>query len=153
MRLRRLIAVAVVATVGVTGLVAASRRRATIPPLADSPGTLSAISSMLEARAVHSSTLQPDGRVLIAGGLPNGSIATAELYDPAEGTFLPTGRMNTSRAEHSATLLADGKVLIAGGLNTDFLASTELYVVGSYIHHIMHHQDSRITSPPAAWAE
>ena len=44
-----------------------------------------------------------NGKVLIAGGsseAPN--IVTAELYDPATGTFTPTGSMGTPvRAESS----------------------------------------------------
>ena len=70
--------------------------------------------------------LLDDGRVLIAYG-----DASAELYDPATGTFSPTGSMTTARVVASATRLADGRVLIAGGLaqpgGTKTLASAELY--------------------------
>jgi hypothetical protein len=75
---------------------------------------------MTMARAGHSATLLPDGTVLIAGGdgpLLGGVTAgrSAELYDPATGTFAPTGSMIEPRYFHTATLLPNGKVLIAGG--------------------------------------
>ena len=75
--------------------------------------------SMLLARRYHTATLLDDGRVLITGGMvPNGSsespTATAELYDPATGTFSQAANMNEERAFHSATLLPDGKVLVIG---------------------------------------
>jgi len=56
-------------------------------------------------------------------------LASAEVYDPATGTFSPTGSMSTARNGHAATLMADGRVLIAGGGNdtSAYLASAELY--------------------------
>ncbi len=67
-------------------------------------------------RAWHTATLLQNGKVLIAGGF-NGTevLATAELFDPAAGTFTPTGDMTSPRFAHTATLLQNGKVLIAGG--------------------------------------
>jgi len=46
------------------------------------------------------------------------------LYDPAPGTFIPTGPMNHPRESHTATLLRDGRVLIAGG---DSRETAEVY--------------------------
>jgi hypothetical protein len=61
-------------------------------------------------------TVLGDGRVLVTGGGANVG-TTAELYDPATGTFSPTGSMNVARgALASATLLPDGRVLLVGGL-------------------------------------
>ena len=77
--------------------------------------------SMAVGRASHSATLLKDGRVLVAGGLvafaPIGSTftASAELYDPAAGTFSKTGSMGNPRYRHTATLLTNGQVLITGG--------------------------------------
>ncbi|PYX58166.1 MAG: hypothetical protein DMG76_09865 [Acidobacteria bacterium] len=61
--------------------------------------------------------------------LPNGSQATAELFDPSTGSFSSTGSMSTRRAAHTATLLSNGKVLVTGGIdnNGNVLATAELY--------------------------
>jgi hypothetical protein len=42
-------------------------------------------------------------------------LRSAEIYDPATGTFMPTGDMRAPRTKHAAVLLADGRVLIVGG--------------------------------------
>ena len=65
----------------------------------------------------HTATLLPDGKVLVAGAKAVGGIsASAELYDPASGTWTATGSLATAREVHTATLLPNGKVLVAGGL-------------------------------------
>src|SRR5438128_10493623 len=68
------------------------------------------------ARAVHTATLLPDGKVLVAGGHDvHNRVMITELYDPAAGTWSYTGHLNTARFFHTATLLPGGKVLVAGG--------------------------------------
>jgi hypothetical protein len=84
-----------------------------------------AAGNMTSARTLHTATLitsgTASGKVLIAGGQVGVSLlASAELFDPATGSFaLTTGNMTTSHSAHTATLLTGGtnagKVLIAGG--------------------------------------
>ena len=73
-------------------------------------------------RAAQTATLLPNGKVLIAGGFNSTEVlATAEIFDPATGTFTATGNMTAARFSHTATLLengpaaTNGKVLITGG--------------------------------------
>ena len=83
------------------------------------------------ARAAHTATRLPDGRVLVSGGFDDreGSQASAELFDPSTGVFSPTGSMSLARVSHTATLLRDGRVLIVGGYGPDGerLGSAEIY--------------------------
>jgi N-acetylneuraminic acid mutarotase len=72
--------------------------------------------------------LLPNGEVLVEGGLNFNALASAELYDPASGTWTVTGSLAQARRSHTATLLPNGKVLVAAGFNgSNFLASAELY--------------------------
>ena len=77
---------------------------------------------------VHTATLLPSGQVLVAGGNNiSGFLSSAELYDPASGTWTATGSMSTARIWHTATLLPSGNILVAGGFGADVMASAELY--------------------------
>ena len=87
-----------------------------------STGTWTSTGSLNNKRFLHTATLLPDGKVLVAAGadISGGfyfAIASAELYDPASGTWTVTGSLNTARYSHTATLLPDGKVLVVGGAN------------------------------------
>ena len=93
-------------------------------------GTWTATGSLNAARFIHTATLLPNGKVLVAGGFDNVSVlASAELYDPALGTWTATGSLNTARDAHTASLLPNGMVLVAAGFATGFvsLSSAELY--------------------------
>jgi FG-GAP-like repeat/Galactose oxidase, central domain/Kelch motif len=91
-------------------------------------GTWSVTGNLNAPRSSHTATLLPDGRVLIAAGVFTNwapdkggfavsptSLNSAELYDPATGTWSVTASLNTLRTAHTATLLPNGKVLVAGG--------------------------------------
>ena len=108
----------------VAGLALAGTGLATLalirPPL---PGTFSHTGSMSVQRERHTATLLQDGRVLVAGGGYGccddfTDLSSAELYDPATGTFSPTGSMTETLSGHIATLLKDGRVLMVGGDST-----------------------------------
>ena len=60
-----------------------------------------------------------------AGGGDENS--TAEVYDPATGSFSIISGMEIARSGHTATLLPDGSLLFAGGGVFAGLASAELY--------------------------
>jgi hypothetical protein len=75
---------------------------------------------MATARWGHTATLLPNGKVLVAGGFgANGGITeeldSAELYDPATGTWAATGTLVRPCGATTATMAMDGKVLVAGG--------------------------------------
>lgn len=110
--------------------------------LAQSP-TWTLTGNLNAGRGGHTATLLTNGKVLVAGGggfpctgnfcyaTVNGS---AELYDPATGTWTMTGSLNRRRTQHSATLLQNGKVLVLGGYDYgyphwsfSYINSVELY--------------------------
>lgn len=74
-------------------------------------GKFTPTGNLITSRFAHTATLLADGRVLIAGGCIDESgfnaappfcgstiTATAEIYNPATGTFTPTGNMAAARA-------------------------------------------------------
>lgn len=70
---------------------------------------------MNRSRLNHTEILPPYGNVLVAGGSNHScnTLAIAELYDRATGTWTRTSSLNTARKAATATLLAGGKVLAA----------------------------------------
>jgi hypothetical protein len=99
-----------------------------------------AVGSLATGRYGHTATRLQSGKVLIAGGASASAVpalASAELFDPATGTFSATAApMASARIDHTATLLSDGRVLIAGGVDTYSmpLDSAELFdpVAGTF---------------------
>ncbi|HSP78260.1 MAG TPA: kelch repeat-containing protein [Myxococcaceae bacterium] len=98
-----------------------------------STGTWTEAGRMGGVRFDHTATLLSDGRVLVTGGggseYGGSTLASAELYEPATGTWVPTGSMAVARRYHTATLLSDGRVLVTGGsgAGAELLASAEIY--------------------------
>jgi hypothetical protein len=95
-------------------------------------GSWNSTASMNGGRYQHTATLLADGTVLVAGGYnpkkSPSSLASAELYDPASGTWTSTGSLGNPRTGHTATLLMDGRVLVAGGSESNSnIISAEIY--------------------------
>jgi V8-like Glu-specific endopeptidase len=80
---------------------------------------------MNEARTSHTSTLLPNGKVLVVGGNfanegganGSGSERGTETFDPATNAWTQTMPLLEGRDMHAATLLNNGKVLVTGGEN------------------------------------
>jgi hypothetical protein len=101
-----------------------------------STGIWTGAHSMNSPRFLQTATLLTNGLVLVAGGASSindeaSALGSAELYNPASGTWTVTGSLHTPRYSHTATLLTSGLVLVAGGQSTnaypDITASAELY--------------------------
>ena len=97
-------------------------------------GSVTETAHMQIARASHTATLLPDGRVLITGGFGGSGTEynpyrSTELYDPRTGSFQAAGNMTIGRSGHTATLLKNGKLLIVGGWTGryDLRRAAELY--------------------------
>jgi hypothetical protein len=91
-------------------------------------GTWSRAGDMTQPREAQVAVRLNSGKVLIAGGgrgdVPGGYIAyqTAEIYDPAAGSFTALGaQMSLDRVGAGAVLLGDGRVLIAGGKSSKMI--------------------------------
>jgi hypothetical protein len=84
-------------------------------------GRFSRADRMTMPRHKHDAVGLADARVLIVGGAdesePPRSFATAEIYDPATGSFRATGNLNLARYKLRGTsiLQEDGRVVVVGG--------------------------------------
>jgi hypothetical protein len=89
------------------------------------------VAPLASERAEHTTTLLPDGTVLVVGGVSSAGdapIATSERYDPATDRWT-VASAPTARAGHTATLLPDGTVLVVGGKGSGgtYVATAERY--------------------------
>ena len=82
-------------------------------------GTWSATGSMATSReAASTSILLTNGKVLVSGGYQSNSgayLKNAEIYDPTNAAWFPTGLMTTARSQCNAIALPNGRALITGG--------------------------------------
>jgi len=88
------------------------------------PSSFTPTGNLVDGRYFHTATLLSNGKVLVAGGATFeaycfAGISSAELYDPAPGSFALTGPMTDRRYAQTATLLQNGKVLMSGGFSFD----------------------------------
>jgi uncharacterized protein (TIGR03437 family) len=92
--------------------------------------------------------LLPNGTVLLAGGASPGcyGLKSAEIYDPATGSWRVTAGLNKARLGHTLTLLANGKVLAAGGGDFD----GETYIQNGNTAELYDGGQPALTSIPAA---
>jgi Galactose oxidase, central domain len=97
-------------------------------------GRFESTGSLISPRYSHTATLLQDGRVLVVGGYPLTDNATtllysAEIFDPAAGTWSPAGELTTDRSIYKDILLRDGRVLFVGGWSGEAidLDSVELF--------------------------
>lgn len=74
--------------------------------------------NMALKRAAHTLTVLANGNVLIAGGVGDGHLSPAEVYDPITRRSMLTQPMKEPHFHHTATLLPNGKVLVVGGYSS-----------------------------------
>src|ERR1035441_2147794 len=96
-------------------------------------GTWSAAGTLAKGRQLHTVTVLPSGKVLVAGGqgslVFSDAVSKVELYDSASGACRATGGLTTARTAHTAILLPNGSVLFAAGYGSGggTLSTAELY--------------------------
>ena len=119
------------ATVAVSDNAPLSPQGVPVSGFGGGPDAWTPVGPMTTAREHFTATLLPGGKVLMAAGqtVTGGSLASAELYNPATRSFSATGSLHTARSDPAAVLLPGGKVLITGGIDDNFaaLSSAELY--------------------------
>ncbi len=91
-------------------------------------GTFADAGNMIAPRFGHTSSLLPNGKVLIAGGWDGKNLLrSAEIYDPATRRFTETAGMGFPRSGHTASVLSNGRIFLAGGYSGDYLPNAEIF--------------------------
>jgi hypothetical protein len=119
--------------------IAAALALLAIPAAPASAASFGSTGSLVTPRYKAAAAPLPGGDVLVVGGLHNvspsslesESLASAEVYGDATGSFAVTGSMAVSRMDPTAAPLPDGRVLVVGGQiwggGGTPLASAEIY--------------------------
>ena len=103
----------------------AGPRGAAAEPLPNVALSSEATASMSTARHVHAAISLLDGRVLAVGGFDEGA-TTAEIFDPATGTWSLTAPPLYPHTWAVATRLCDGRVYVGGQFSID-VRNAEIY--------------------------
>jgi hypothetical protein len=88
--------------------------------------SFTATGSMGTSRILHGASMLADGRVMVAGGTSTltpdvtaaitGTLQSAEIYNPATGTWSNTQNIGGRRLAPALTLLSNGQVMVSGGV-------------------------------------
>ena len=100
-----------------TGKVLAAGGAGTIAQLYDPTGAgtwTNTGSTSVEHPWSNNTSLLPDGRVLLSGGLFNAGDRITEIFDPATGAWGSQTPTNGVRAGSTSTVLTTGQVMLAG---------------------------------------
>jgi RHS repeat-associated protein len=94
-------------------------------------GKSKSLPDMALARAFHSATILPDGRVFVFGGVGKNQrvLNTGMVVDPVTGeseNVLARSGLSP-RAYHTTSLLTDGRVLIVGGRSERLIESSQIW--------------------------
>ena len=107
----------VILTGGFSGAPTAGRRIAGIEIFDIAGGEFLEGTSLETPRSEHIAALLPDGRVLISGGVGNGSmiLSGSEIYDPENDSVSAGSPLIHARSSAKTTVLEDGRIFVSGG--------------------------------------
>jgi WD40 repeat protein len=80
--------------------------------------SFTAAGSLARVHDPGTTTVLPDGRVLVIEEASGDGTNPAEVWDPRTGSFEPAGSLSEGHPRHTATLLPDGRVLVIAGMAT-----------------------------------
>lgn len=88
--------------------------------------SFTATGSMGTPRILHGASILADGRVMVAGGTSTlapdvtsaitGTLRSAEIFNPASGSWSSTQNIGDRRLAPALTLLSNGQVMVSGGV-------------------------------------